>query len=130
MREAIDRYFAEVLSNENPSAADELLTAGVVCRLPSGEVTEGAQAVKDAVAAASLAFPHRGVQIDEAILEGDRAAIVYTLKMAHVGAFMGIEPSGKEVTITGVDIFRFEGDKIAEITVFYNPNVILEQLQA
>jgi pimeloyl-ACP methyl ester carboxylesterase len=36
MRTAIDRYFNEVLSNENPSAADELLTSDVICRLSTG----------------------------------------------------------------------------------------------
>ena len=128
MRSAIDRYFNEVLSNENPDAADELLTADVVCRVPTGQTTHGVQAVKDAVAGAAVAFPHRGVQIDEATLLPDRAAIVYTLVMAHVGDFLGVAATGKEITITGIDIFHFVDGKISEIDVFYDPQLIFDQL--
>lgn len=128
MRTAIDRYFNEVLSNENPDAADALLTDDVVCRLPTGQTTHGVQAVKDAVAGAAAAFPHRGVHVDQAILLADRAAIVYTLVMAHVGDFLGIAATGKEITVTGVDIFHFTDDKISEIDVFYDPQLIFEQL--
>jgi len=84
--------------------------------------------VKDAVAGATAAFPHRGVHVDEAITLSDRAAIVYTLKMEHIGDFSGIAATGKEITVTGVDIFHFADGKISEIDVFYDPALIFEQL--
>ena len=125
---AIDQVLQRGAEQRESRSGRRTLTEDVVCRLPTGDTTHGIQAVKDAVAGAAAAFPHRGVQIDEAILGEGRAAIVYSLTMAHVGEFMGIAPTGKEVSITGVDIFGFTGDKISEISVFYNPGVIFAQL--
>ncbi len=124
----IRRYFDSVLSNEDLSAADEILTHDVVCTVPSGDVLVGPEAVKAAVAAAAHSFPHRGVTIHEQLRSGDTTVVRYGLAMAHTGEFQGIAATGLEVAVDAVDIFRFRDGRISEIRVYYNPISILAQL--
>ena len=126
--ELIRRYFDSVLSNADPSVADEILTDDIVCTLPSGEVLHGPAAVKAAVAGAAAAFPHRGVVIHESVTSGDTTVVRYGLTMAHTGPFQGIPPTGREVSVDAVDIFRFSQSKISEIRVYFNPLAIMSQL--
>ena len=41
---------------------------------------------------------------------------------------MGIPPTGKQVQITGIDLFRFSGDKIAEHWGVFDQLGMLQQL--
>lgn len=53
--------------------------------------------------------------IDDQITEGDRVCTRWTFKGDHNGDFMGIPATGKQVTMTGATIFRFQEDgKIVE----------------
>lgn len=51
------------------------------------------------------------------ILEGigaDRAMVYWTFSGTHSGSFFGAPPSGKQVSINGVDVFRVNGGKFVE----------------
>lgn len=48
----------------------------------------------------------------------------------HVGEMMGIEPTNKEITVTGIDINRFEDGKLAETWQEVNVFGMLMQLDA
>src|SRR5713101_3260858 len=52
--------------------------------------------------------------IEEMIAEGDKVVVRWTARGTHQGAFRGIPPTGKQVTITGVEIHRVVGGKIVE----------------
>ena len=53
---------------------------------------------------------------DHALARGWRSAQCYhwTLEFTHSGPLMGIPPSGKAVTVTGIDMFRVSRGKIVE----------------
>lgn len=53
------------------------------------------------------AFPGGTLTIHDRIVEDDRAALRYTLRGAHEGAFMGAPPTGREVVIEGQTILHF-----------------------
>lgn len=38
-----------------------------------------------------------------------------SLPGVHKGEFMGLPPTGKPITMTGIEIFRIENDKIVEL---------------
>ena len=61
------------------------------------------------------AFSDQHIKIDRMVVEGDMAAIHVTLHAKHTGDYMGIPPTGKEIKVTSMQMFRFEGDKIAEV---------------
>ena len=52
--------------------------------------------------------------VEEMIAEGDRVVVRWTGSGTHVGAFMGIPPTGRSFTISGIDIYRMADGKMAE----------------
>ncbi|OGO27420.1 MAG: hypothetical protein A2136_02775, partial [Chloroflexi bacterium RBG_16_54_11] len=52
--------------------------------------------------------------IDEMIAEGDRVMVRWSFQGRHIGEYMGIPPTSKPVTFSGIYIFRVENGQIAE----------------
>ena len=122
------RYLTDVLSVVDIDAADELLAPDVVCILPDATRVEGAAALKAMKREVGGAFPHRDISIDFEVADEGGAAVVYSLRMKHVGDYKGLPASGREIVITGVDTFRISDGRVTEIRVFYNPELVAAQL--
>jgi predicted ester cyclase len=60
------------------------------------------------------AFPDVTVVIDELVADGDRVAVATTFTGTHEGELMGMAPTGKRVSVTGIDIVRVAGGRIVE----------------
>ena len=75
----------------------------------------GIQGMNDVITACRAAFEHLDVTVEDMVAEGDLVAARFTARGVHKGAFMGFEPAGKSVTMTGIEIFRIENGKIAEL---------------
>jgi predicted ester cyclase len=69
----------------------------------------------DAVAMLHEAFAQLVVSIDDQVAERDRVTTRWCAVGTHVGTFMGIAPTGRNVILTGIDIHRIEGDRLAEL---------------
>jgi predicted ester cyclase len=54
------------------------------------------------------------VRIDELLAEGSKVAVATTLTGRHDGELFGLPPTGRRVSIAGVDIVRIERGKIVE----------------
>ena len=52
--------------------------------------------------------------VEDVIAEGDRIVVRWTNAGTHVGEFAGIPATGRAFTISGIDIYRVEGDLLAE----------------
>jgi steroid delta-isomerase-like uncharacterized protein len=96
--DVLDRFFAEEFTSHNN---------------PPG-FPPGVAGVKQFFAMFRDAFPDAAVTIDELVADGDRVAVATTLTGTHQGDLMGIEPTGRTVAVTGIDIVRIEGGKIVE----------------
>lgn len=77
-----------------------------------------------------LAFPDIQFHLEQEIAEGDLVVTQFTGYGTHHGEFMGIPPTGKEVTMSGMVILRFDGDKIVERWEEFNMLGLLVQLGA
>ena len=96
--------------------------------MPAGEQQHGTDSIKASHDAVHAAFSDLQVKIDHLIVEGDMAATQLHLSGKQTGEFLGIAPTDKPVTLTMHDIFRFEGDKIAEVWVSLDRLSFYEQL--
>ncbi|KUN08317.1 SnoaL-like polyketide cyclase [Streptomyces yokosukanensis] len=57
-----------------------------------------------------------GFTVEDVLTQGGRACARWTWNATHHGDFLGIPPTGRQVTMTGMTLFRFtENGKIAEI---------------
>lgn len=70
--------------------------------------------VKRAVAAMHHAFPDLHVAQADSITEGDKTAFRWIMSGTHEGEFMDVAPTGKLVTVMGIDIVRIVNGEILE----------------
>jgi|SRR5271170_3006074 len=59
-------------------------------------------------------FSDLKISVLDAVEQGDQVIIRWRLRGKWTSSFMGLRPSGREVDITGVNTYRFVGDKIVE----------------
>ena len=109
------RYVEEVGNKKNLELAGEIFDR-YVSHQPDGTTLErGPEDVRRIRAAQREAFPDMHVSIEDQIAEGDKLVTRITLRGTHLGEFRGMAPTGKEVEMRGISIFRFsEQGKVVE----------------
>jgi len=70
----------------------------------------------------------RGVSGIIDVISGDKVAARFTAHGIHKGAFMGLPPTGKLIAMTGIEVFRTENGKIAELWGEANLFGLMQQL--
>jgi steroid delta-isomerase-like uncharacterized protein len=104
--------FFEAINKGNNAVWDELCAPGYVYHHNMGDMT--IEQSKQYITSMLAAFPDLNGSIDDMIAEGDKVAARYTMRGTHKGAFRGIAPTGKRITITGLEIDRVAGGKFVE----------------
>jgi predicted ester cyclase len=66
--------------------------------------------------------------IEEMIAEGDRVMVRWSSRGTHQGEFHGLPPTGKQVTNSGINIFRIADGKIAEVWDIFDRLWVWQQL--
>jgi predicted ester cyclase len=85
---------------------------------------EFSQGFREALAA----FPdYMGKNIDM-FAEGDKVAVRWTAVGTHQGSFMGIAPTGKQVTFSGMSIDQYADGKLIEYWIEMDMLGVLQQL--
>jgi|SRR6516164_5757189 predicted SnoaL-like aldol condensation-catalyzing enzyme len=111
----LDRYVAAV--NAGDTAALQVLFAKPYAQ--HGGLKGGREA-----------FPDLRVTVEDRILAGDKIVARNTWNGTHRGAFLGIPPTGKQITIRTIDIWRVQGDKLAEHWDVIDIGALEKQLRA
>lgn len=94
--------------------ADALMASDYIYRSPGMPEMRGPEGFKQLVSMFRTAFPDLNMVIDDMLADGDKVAFRWTGTGTHQGDLMGIPPTGKRVTTTGLVISRFAGDKVVE----------------
>jgi len=74
------------------------------------------------------ALPDLQVTTEDVLEEEDRVALRWKAEGTHHGDLMGLAPTGKRVTLTGIEILRVSGGKIVERWAEDNGQAVLAQL--
>ena len=61
-------------------------------------------------------------------MEGDRVVERWTGRGTHQGAFQGIPPTGKQVSVPGVVFYQIRDGKITEFRGQFNMMSLMQQL--
>ena len=61
-----------------------------------------------------IAFPGHRVTVENMTAEGDYVYVLHTHTAVHNGPFMHLAPTGRRITVNGVEIFRLHDGKIVE----------------
>ena len=123
------RFFEEVWSQGNLTAVDELCAPNLIYRLPTGP-THGLEEFKQLATMYRTAFPDLDIPMEDMIVAADKVVTRWTAHGTHKGDLMGVPPTGKQVTVTGILISRFEGGKLVEGWVEFDALGMLQQIGA
>lgn len=110
----VRRWYEEVFNRRNPAAIDEFIAPNCIEHNPFPGQAPGIEGVKQVIGMYLAAFPDVQVVAQDMVAEEDKVAVRYTARATHRGEFMGIAPTGKEVTVTGIEIVRIAGGKMVE----------------
>ena len=75
---------------------------------------EQAEAARQEAADFRRGFPDVVSTIVDLIAEGDMVAARWSSRATHLGEYVGVPPTGREVEFTGISVYRIEGGRIAE----------------
>lgn len=126
---AIVRNFFEVgPSKGDIVAADALLAAGFTLHVPLPTPGPGIEAMNNVITTCRAAFHGLNVTIDDLMADGDKVTCRFTARGVHKGEFMGLPPTGKPIVMTGIEIFRLQNGKIAELWGEANLMGLMQQL--
>ncbi len=96
------QHWVEVAWNGgNLSVADEVYSVDYLLHDPAGPI-HGTEALKQFVSTFQTAYPDLHTTIEDMIAEGNKVVWRYTVRGTHRGEFMGIAPTGKSITLTGI----------------------------
>lgn len=107
MRRFIDR----VINNGDYAVLKHLVHPDYVYRAP-GQELHGAEAIRSLFEAYHSAFPDLHIDVDDLVADDDQVAIAFTLTGTHAGALMGIQATGKQVSVHGALFSRLVGGQI------------------
>jgi steroid delta-isomerase-like uncharacterized protein len=110
-KQAMRRFYQEVINGRNLDALDELLTPDGVDHTFG---SQNAEQAKQFFGMVQQAFPDLHAEVHDVIAEGDLVAVRVTYTGTHQGEFVGIPATGKQTTTNGVDWFRMQGGRQAE----------------
>jgi steroid delta-isomerase-like uncharacterized protein len=111
----VRRQVDEMWNQENLAVADEVYATDVIVHGGLPGQPSGVEAIKQGVKLDRAAFPDFHVTIDDLVGEGDKVVIHATIRGTHKGEWLGIPPTGKQVTMTGITIVRIADGKIVEV---------------
>jgi predicted ester cyclase len=107
------RYYDEVFGRRNTAALDELFAPDFVGHSATVGTYDLADMRRD-IGREHETMPDDEVIIEDQVAEGDRVVTRYTYRWKHDQSVFGEQPSGRWITMEGVQIDRLEDGKIAE----------------
>jgi steroid delta-isomerase-like uncharacterized protein len=124
------RFLDEVFNQGRLHVVDEVTSPNATFHDPSvpGGTYKGLEGQKQFVQIYRNAFPDLHIKIDDQIAEGEQVCTRWTATGTHKGEMMGILPTDKHTTVSGIDITRFENGKVVEAWVCYDMLGMLQQL--
>ncbi len=110
----IRQFVEEVQSHHKLELVDQLFDPNYNDHASGPGIVPGIEGFKQFYGMMLRAFPDLCVIIHDQIAEGDKVVTRKTFKGTHKGDYMGVPPTGKQVEIGVIDIFRVVNGRIVE----------------
>ncbi|QKZ21064.1 ester cyclase [Streptomyces chartreusis] len=126
-RELIAKAWTAAWGEGDVDALDTLLSAAYL-RHNQDPHPQDLEAFKASIVSTRSAFPDLVTTIDDIVIEGDRAAIRWHSNGTHQNSLLGVPATKRRVKVSGATFARFEGDRIVEEHVTWDPRALLSAL--
>ena len=127
MTRALSRW-ESLLAAFDADGLAELYTADCRVTSPMFGDLRGRAAVAESFHRLFSTFPDWKVTVVQQIVDGDRAASVFSGTATHVGEFMGLPGTGRKAQLQGVRVYHFADGLIKEELRLYDFTLMLIQL--
>ncbi len=125
----VRRFYEDVFNQRNLAVVDEICTSDHLFHNPPTTL-HGREEFKQLLSLYITAFPDARFTVEDEIAEGDKVTSRYTFRGTHQSELMGIPPTGKQVTVTGMIINRIVNGQSAEGWLNFDAVGMLQQLGA
>jgi predicted ester cyclase len=129
-KEIASHLHEEVVNQKNLSALDNYVATDVVWHNAPPGLAPGIEGYQQFFPMLYAGFPDYHATIEDSIAEGDKVVHRIRGRGTHKGEWMGIAPTGKQVTMTANIIYRIASDKIVEEWFEYDVMALMQQLGA
>ena len=122
------RPFEEAWNKGNLAVIDEVVAANYVGHDPANPNLRGPAGMRQLITMYRAAFPDIQFTIEDQAAEGDKVVTRWTAQGSHQAELMGIAPTNKSATVTGITIDRLSGSQIEESWSNWDTLGMLQQL--
>lgn len=124
----VRRMLEQVWNERRVDLIDEFFTEDIVHHIVGFPSSSGLEETREGLTMNLNAFPDLKISIDDEIAEGDKVVFSWTSRGTHQGELYGIPATGKQVTSSGMTIYRMENTKIAELWFISDTMGMMQQM--
>jgi predicted ester cyclase len=107
----VQQFFDEVINQRNLAALGQFISPNAINHtVPAGLPQEPSQFLGLHLGA----FPDMRATVEDLLADGDKVIARVSYQGTHQGAIMGIPPTGKQINVMGINIFRIANGKFVE----------------
>jgi steroid delta-isomerase-like uncharacterized protein len=110
----VTEFIDALFTNGDLNAVDRYLAPGFVNHDPFPGFAPDREGFRRIGQVFRQAFPDWHSQLEALIAEGDLVTERFTARGTHQGELMGVAPTGREITLAGINIFRVQDGKLVE----------------
>jgi steroid delta-isomerase-like uncharacterized protein len=126
----IRRLFEEAINHQDLRVMEGMVSADYISYNDSLGPASDMEQTKKFLASGFAAFPDTHVTIEDMIAEGDKVVVRNTWRGTFTCPWMGIAPTGKAVTFTGIVIWRITDGNIRERWANINLPEVIQKIAA
>ena len=126
----VRRRYHDAWNAGDVAGLDAIMARDVVNHSPLPGQASGVEGFKQALQWMRAGVPDLTITIESQIAEGDLVATRWVGTGTHSGTLMGVPPTGKRVTVSGIDICRIADGRIIEYWQELDTLSMLQQVGA
>ena len=124
----VGEFLARVLTGGDIDATGDYFAVDMVEEMPFPGQGPGLDGLKETLIRIRSAFPDSRWTVEEQIAEGDTVVTRFVWSATHQGDFLGIPPTQRPISVWGMVIDRFSGDKIVSTRILMDTFGMMMQL--
>jgi steroid delta-isomerase-like uncharacterized protein len=114
-KDIVRRFFDEIWNQRRLERFDAYVSEDFVTSGPTGALSRGRDALRSFTEGFLDAVPDYRIQLDDLVEEGDRVAVRWVCRGTHRGTLMGVAPTGRSFSLSGISIYRVRDGRLAEV---------------
>lgn len=113
-KRVVSQYIEQVVNAGDLDAMEKFVADNIVDHNSPPDAPQGIETFKRHLAAVLHTYGNFRLTIEDQIAEGDMVVTRVAARGVHQNEWFGLRPSGKRITLTGINIDRVVGGKIVE----------------